>query len=1024
MKRTKLLWSTLILAAGTILSSSPLAAFAATNDAAMERWVDSVMTTLSPEERLGQLIIPIVDAKGMTAAQRQILLRDVEQYHVGGLLFSACSLAEHAAFTNLAAAHAKVPLLITLDGEWGLNMRMKDAPRFPRNMALGCISADIRTADGSTLRDSLLTAYGREVARECRAMGIAVNFAPVMDINSNPSNPVIGTRSFGDTPKRVYTSALTYARALEAGGVLSVAKHFPGHGDTDLDSHKTLPTLAHSALRLRNFEMHPFREYVHAGLSGVMVGHLSVPALDAHSGLPASVSKKIVQGILRDELGFDGLVFTDGLAMEGARRIPDVGVKALLAGVDILLDPVPLASRRTELLKALSDGRLPQSLVDEKCRRVLRYKYRLGLNQPPQSGTSQAAPTVACADSVWTPEARQLARDLYAASLCLLRNEKVSRKAGEEGRHIIPLHNLAEHSLVSVNIGAPAVNAFTRTLASYAPLQRLALTSDMTAAQQSAAIGKISGSGRCIIAIYDAKAASVEMARRVCSAVGGEYILCFFTSPYRMTAYADLLPHAAAVLLAHDDCVLSNQVAAEALFGGVAVSGRLSVSIPRCYDVDAGCTTERIRLAVAEPERVGMRSEVLAGIDTLVADALAQKAFPGCQVLVAKDGYIVYRKSFGVSDYETRTPVTDESIYDLASVSKAAATVPAVMMAYDDANLRLSDRISAYVPTMKQTALKTLTLREALFHETGMRDGYPVYRWATDTTSYTRLYSSRPDETYSLRQDEKLWFDHNYRYDTAWITPTPDADHTLLVARGMYLRPAFRDTLFERIIRLPLQKRGAYRYSCLNFVLLRRLVEQVTRQPLDEYLAARLFGPLGAASLCYNPMQSLPDEYQQYVIPTEDDAAIRRQLLRGYVHDELAAFNGGVEGNAGLFASAQDLVKVLQMMLNGGTYAGRRYVRAETCRLFTSTKSSNSRRGLGFDKPSVTNPIQGPTAPECPPSVYGHTGYTGTCFWVDPDHQMIYIFLCNRVYPHRWNRRLTTGNYRTRIQSLLYQAME
>jgi CubicO group peptidase (beta-lactamase class C family) len=325
---------------------------------------------------------------------------------------------------------------------------------------------------------------------------------------------------------------------------------------------------------------------------------------------------------------------------------------------------------------------------------------------------------------------------------------------------------------------------------------------------------------------------------------------------------------------------------------------------------------------------------------------------------------------------------------------------------------------------MKQTELKTITLREALFHETGMRDSYPVYFWAMDTTSYVRLYSSRPDTTFSLRQDEKLWFNHNYRYDTTWISSRPDAHHTLLVAPGMYLRPAFRDTVFERILRLPLQKHGSYRYSCLNFVLLRRMVEQVTRQPLDEYLAAHLFGPLGAVSLCYNPMQSLPDEYRPFIIPTEDDAAIRRQLLRGYVHDEIAAFSGGVEGNAGLFASAQDLVKVLQMLLNGGTYAGRRYVRAETCRLFTSTKSSNSRRGLGFDKPSVTNPIQGPTAPECPPSVYGHTGYTGTCFWVDPDNRMIYIFLCNRVYPHRWNRLLSTANYRTRIQSLLYQSME
>jgi beta-glucosidase-like glycosyl hydrolase/CubicO group peptidase (beta-lactamase class C family) len=982
----------------------------------MNHWVDSVMSTLTPEERLGQLIIPIVDAKGLTAAQRQIILRDVEQYHVGGLLFSGCSLREQAEFTNLAKKHARVPLLITLDGEWGLNMRMKDAPRYPRSMALGCINSERKTADGRTLRDSLMTAYGREVARQCRVMGISVNFAPVVDINSNPLNPVIGTRSFSDEPKRVYEPALVYARAMEEGGVLSVAKHFPGHGDTDKDSHKTLPTLQHKEHRLRQFEMKPFAEYVSAGLGGVMVGHLAVPALEPDTKKPASISTKIVSGILRGELGFDGLVFTDGLAMEGARRIEQVGVKALLAGDDILLDPVPLDKRRTELQQAVASGRLSQSVVDEKCRRVLRYKYALGLAEA-DFGTAHA-------DSVNTPEARQLARDLYAASLCLLKNEKVSRKAGEELHHILPLHNLAEHSLVSVNIGAPAVNSFTRTVASYAPVQRLALTAEMTAAQQSSVASKVSQSGRCIIALYDAKPQSVELARKACQAAGGEYILCFFTSPYRIAPYKDLLQGAAAVLLAHEDCVLSNQVAAEALFGGVAVSGQLSVTIPGCYSAGAGLTTERIRLSAAEPEHVGMSSEVLSRIDTLVADALKKKAFPGCQILVAKDGYVIYRKAFGYSDYGHKQPVTDESIYDLASVSKAAATVPAVMMAYDEAHLRLSDRISAYVPTMKNTDKKTLTIREALFHETGMRESYPIYTWAMDSTSYTRLYSTRRDETYCLQQDEKLWFNRNYRYDTRWITSKPDAAHTLQVADGMYLNPEFRDTVFQRILRLPLQKRGSYRYSCLNFVLLRRLVEQVTRQPLDEFLATRLFGPLGSMSLCYKPMESLPDEVRDLVIPTEDDQAVRRQVLRGYVHDEIAAFNGGVEGNAGLFASAQDLAKVLQMLLNGGTYAGRRYIKAETCRLFTSTKSSNSRRGLGFDKPSVSNPVQGPTAPECPASVYGHTGYTGTCFWVDPDNKMIYIFLCNRVNPHRWNKQLSAGNYRTRIQSLLYQAMQ
>jgi beta-glucosidase-like glycosyl hydrolase/CubicO group peptidase (beta-lactamase class C family) len=996
-------------------ASSPLAAsvrptlLQQADAARMEQWVDSVFNTLSAEERLGQLIVPIVDAKGMTPAQRQVLLRDVEQYHVGGLLFSGCSMKEQAAFTNLAAKRARVPLLVTLDGEWGLNMRMKEAPRYPRNMALGCISTEVKTADGSTLRDSLMTAYGTEVARQCRAMGISVNFAPVMDINSNVKNPVIGTRSFGDTPKGVYAPAIAYAKALEAGGVLSVAKHFPGHGDTDKDSHKTLPTLLHKEHRLRHFEMVPFAEYINSGLGGVMVGHLAVPALESDTRKPASISARIVLGELRDRYGFDGLVFTDGLAMEGARRIEDVGVKALLAGDDILLDPVPLEQRRQELLKAVASGKLPQRVVDEKCRRVLRYKFALGL-----AGERREAQP----DSVDTPHARQLARELYAASLCLLKNEH------SHGAAIVPLQHLDAHSLVCVNIGETAVNSFSRRVAQYASVQRLSATDGMSAQQQSALLGKVASAGRCIVAIYDAKPSSLAWAKKVCDAVAGEYILCFFTTPYRTALYADLFHRASALLLAHDDCVTSNEVAAEALFGGVAVSGRLSVELPGVYARGTGHTTHRLRLSAAEPEATGMSSVVMQRIDTIVAEGLAQQAFPGCQVLVAKDGYIIYNKAFGYSDYEHRQPVTTESIYDLASMSKAVATVPAVMMAYDEANLRLTDRISAYVPQMKNTDKKTLTLREALFHETGMRESYPVYTWAIDSTSVQRLYSNKRGDPYTLQQDENLWFNRNYRYDTAWVSTRQDATHTLAVAEGMYLNPAFRDTVFNRILALPLVKRGAYRYSCLNFVLLRRVVEQVSHRSLDDYLHSKLFAPLGASTLCYNPLTTLGASACADIMPTEDDAAVRRQLLRGYVHDEIAAFNGGVEGNAGLFGSAQDVVKVLQMLLNCGTYAGQRYVKRETCRLFTSTKSPNSRRGLGFDKPNTSRPSQSPTAPECPATVYGHTGFTGTCFWVDPDNRMIYIFLSNRVYPHRWNKELSRGNYRTRIQSVLYQAME
>lgn len=979
----------------------------------MEAWVDSVMNVLTPDERLGQLIIPIVDAKGNTPAQRQTLLKAVTTYHVGGLLFSAGTLADQAQFTNLAQRHARIPLLITLDGEWGLNMRLKDSPRFPRNMALGCINHSPINEQGTSLQDSLLRAYGLEVARQCRIMNIQINFAPVLDINNNPDNPVIGNRSFGDTYEAVTAPALSYAAGLEEGGVIAVGKHFPGHGDTDQDSHKTLPRLHHDARRLQEFELQPFRRFSEAGLGGIMVAHLSIPALDPATDMPSSVSPAIVTGLLREEMQFDGLIFTDGLAMEGARRVPEVEVKALLAGVDILLDPIPIGKKWESLKNAVTAGRLPQELVDRKCRKVLRYKYAAGLT------ALQPIRTDSLRERIHTPEARQLARELYTASLCVLKNDTDAAY----GIARLPLTDLDKHSLSVFNVGAPDNNTFTRTLARYAPIERNSFTDRQTANQQRAILGKAAAADRTIIAIYDGKPATIDLARRLCKAAQSNYILCFFVSPYQLRAFHDLIDGASAILLAHEDCVLSNQVAAEALFGGCEVSGRLGVTIPGLFPAGTGYSYPRIRPGEAEPEKVGMRSDILEKIDSLVCDGIRQKAFPGCQVLIAKDGYIIYNRAFGYYDYSRKQPVTTESIYDLASVSKAAATVPALMLARDECHLRLNDRISAYLPRLKNTDKTTLTIREALYHETGMRDSYPFYQMAIDKTSITKLYSRYRDATFSIRQDRNLWFNHHYRYDTTWISTSPDELHPLQIARALYLNPVFTDSIWQKIIDLPLQKRGSYRYSCLNFVLLRRLIEQVTRQPLDQYLRNRLFDPLGAATLCYNPHQRFGEAADSLVVPTEDDAAIRKQVLQGYVHDEIAAFNGGVEGNAGLFGSAQDLFKVLELLLDGGKYAGRRYISEETCRLFTGSKTPHSRRGLGFDKPDIRNPNNSPTARECPGTVYGHTGYTGTCFWVDPDHRMIYIFLCNRIHPHRWNTTLTQKGYRTQIQSLLYEAM-
>lgn len=920
----------------------------------IEAWADSVMRTLTPDERLGQLIIPIVGCSD-TPEQRAIIKNDIEKYHVGGLLFSKGTLASQEALTTFGQGLSKkVPLMITTDSEWGLNMRLTDAVRFPKNMALGCIN-HVPNEIGTTLRDSLMYEYGLEVGTECREMGIAVNFAPVLDINSNPKNPVIGNRSFGDNLNNVASAALSYSSGLEDGGVLAVGKHFPGHGDTDKDSHKTLPLLSHPKSRMESFEMRPFEEFSKAGFGGIMVGHLEVPSLEPTSNMPSSASKNIITGYLREKFNFNGLVFTDGLAMEGARKYPNYCIKSLLAGVDILLDPIPLGDQLKNLKKAIADGTLSQDIIDEKCRRVLMFKYALNCGSLPNKSV------------INTSRAEQLSKNLYQASLVLLKHEK------EFDNNVV-------------------------------------------------------------IDVTNAKSATIAQVNQQCSAAKKPITLVFYTSPYNISYYKDAIKKASSVIIAHEDYKFAHEAVANILEGKANINGQLCVDIPNLYSAGDGLEIINIRpiikivetseiinhIASSNPE---VENKALAEIDSLVLDGLNKGAFPGCQVLVAKDGEIVYHKAFGWYDSSKSRKVTTESIYDLASVTKATGTLSALMLAIDEFGISINDKISKYIPEMRKTDKQNMTIKQALFHETGMREGYPFYGMTIDSASVGgKLYSSKQDATYSIKQDKSTWFNKNLKWDKRWISSTQDSKHSLQIADNMYIDPEFRKEMLQKTISLPLKNVGRYRYSDLNFFLLRNLIESKTGTPIDEYLQEKLFSPLGLTSCLYKPHQH-KDLDISLVVPTENDEAIRKQLLTGYVHDEVAAWSGGVEGNAGLFSNASDLAKILQLFLDEGQLEGKQIISKETIKLFTTTKSPKTRRGLGFDKPDKANPDKSPCAEEVPASVFGHTGYTGTCFWVDPTNKMIYIFLSNRVNPSRTNGLLMSESYRTKIQSVLYKEL-
>ncbi|MEL7598988.1 MAG: glycoside hydrolase family 3 N-terminal domain-containing protein [Proteiniphilum sp.] len=952
------------------------------DQAVMNRWVDSVYSTLTQEQKVGQLFMPIAEPGSRWNSRIAGYIKDQK---VGGLLFSKGTLAQQAMSTNYAQSLSDVPLLIALDGEWGLSMRLTDAPEFPRNIIIGAITDD-----------SLLTSYGKEVARQCREMGIHVNFAPSIDVHTNPDNPIIGTRSYGENPLNVARQGIAFARGLESNGVMAVAKHFPGHGDTSHDSHKTLPTIRHSRERLEEVELYPFREYVNAGLSGIMSGHLNVPQLKTN-GMPASLSPAIGVNLLKKDMGFAGLTFTDGMAMKGVSRQPEASVRALLAGNDVILGVINQQKAFESVNEAVTNGTIPDSLLRKKVRKILSYKYILGAHRftPINTGTVR--------QRIDTPHATWLRRKIYDNAVTLLKNQHAR----------LPLKGLDTTRIVSVALGAPHDNTFQQYLRKQGDLQ----TFQARTAEEFLKETELKKQNLIIVSLHDNLAADAASLQQLVG--NNRFILVFFTMPYATNQYRQIMEAADAVILAYDNTSFAQMSAAQGIFGGISLRGRLPVTTT-AFPEGSGIVTQKTRLGYSMPEEVGIASERLAGIEQIALEGIRQKAYPGCQILVAKDGVIIYEKEFGRFDYGDSPQVTAETVYDLASMTKASATLPAVMKLYDEKKLALLDPIDRYVPATKGSDKAKIPLRSLLLHESGITSFIPYYTSAIDADSYTgRLFGPR-SATFHVRY-AGAWARTDYRFQPDLISRDSSAQFHLPVAKGLYASNKMHDVLLGDVIASPLKTKGKYTYSCLNFMLLKEAVEQITKQNLDSYVKDSFYRKLGATTTTFQPLNYLPVDR---IPATEDDPFFRRQHLRGYVHDEGAALFGGISGNAGLFSNAGDLAKLYQMWLNGGVYGDERYLSEETVKLFTTAKSSVSRRGLGFDKPDPGNSNASPTSPGTPVEVYGHTGFTGTCFWIDPTNNMIYIFLSNRVNPSRSPNRLSTLNIRERIQEELYNAVD
>lgn len=950
-----------------------------------KEWVESRLAKMTLKEKIGQLFIHTVPLHD-TEANRKNIRNAIKEYKIGGILFSDGKVVNQVTLTNYAQELADIPLMITFDGEWGLNMRLKEILAFSRNRVMGCIQDN-----------ELLYEYGKEVARQFREIGVHVNFAPVADVDNNPLNPVINTRSFGGDVRNVTGKVIAYSRGLEDGGVLSVSKHFPGHGDTNVDSHKALPVLKFTRERLDSIEMYPFRKAIEAGLGGVMVGHLEIPAL---SKKPSSLSPEILD-ILQEEFGFKGIAFTDALEMKGVSNNLNVCAQALMAGNDMLLPPRNLKREMDGVLAAVKAGKLTEEYLTEKCRKVLTFKYALGLHEPPFIQLSGIEKRLN------RPSTQDLRDRLEKAAVTVV---------GNEGG-VLPMDVDLKNTAI-LNIGKSSEGKiFHQQLNKYMKVDRILAHPDSITTLSK----RLAKYDRVIVAIHTEKYAAYQgMLATLASKLPLSYV--YFTPLKNIYRKGVAWKKAASVILGHVGSATVQQFVAEVMMGREKATGRISVEVKDYRLPGEGVDLESTKKY--RPEDYGMDASVLSKVDEIALEGIKAKAYPGCQVLIMKDGLPVYDKCFGTFTYEDSKKVEPEHLYDIASLTKTTGTLLAVMKLYDEGKFGLTDPISKYVPAMKGSRKGRITIEDLLYHQSGLPGSHPFYREAINDSSYTGgFFKGRIDANHHLRVDRRLYVVDDFKYKDEYLSSASSEDYPLQVAENLFVSPSFPEKILEMIAsdKVPLRDRR-YRYSCLNFVLLKEMVEQISGMPMDEYLEKEFYAPMGMKSTLYNPLRRFQPEQ---IVPTIQKDYLRgRKELRGYVHDEIAAFMGGVSGNAGLFSNARDVAKVYQMLADGGQYGGKRYLSLETCQLFMNKKSRISRRTLGFDKPEPT-PGKGPCADEAPKEVVGHTGFTGTCAWADPKNGLVFVFISNRIYPRPFDHKgLMTLKIRPRIQQLMYQALK
>ena len=949
-----------------------------------QKWVDSVYNSMSVKERIGQLYMVQVMSKNSDKVNNAIVDL-IKEEHIGGIIYSNGGPYRQARLNNNLQAASKIPLLVGMDAEWGLSMRLDSTYAFPWNMTLGAISDN-----------ALVEQTGRQIGEHCKRLGVHFNFAPVVDINTNPKNPIIGNRSFGEDRDNVTEKGLAFMKGMQSAGVLANAKHFPGHGDTEDDSHKTLPTVSFSKQRIDSIELYPYRQLIKEGLSSVMVAHLNIPSLESRRGFPSSLSKHIVTDILKGELGFNGLIFTDALTMKGAADYVEKGVDgitpktlskggeidlmAFLAGNDVMLMSEDPKKGIAKFVEAYNEGIITEERLSHSVKKVLMAKYKVGLHDYSPVGLYNLDKDLnRIKDDV-------LYENLMESAITVVKNSK----------SLLPLRDLQTKKIAYVELGDDSGSVFYNELKKYTKVHHI------KADKLDVLISKLQNYNTVVVGFHKNndnpwkgyKFSQQELAWLFEIARTNTVVLDVFARPYALNDLQSI-ENIESIVVSYQNSKIAQEKSAQLIFGAIGAKGNLPVSAGQFFPVGTGETYNSIlSLSYGLPERVGMDSEKLNRIDSIANHAVNMRMTPGIQILVARRGKVVYNKNFGYHTYAKKNKVKFEDVYDVASLTKILATLPVLMELEGQGSVSLEAKLGALLPEYKDSNKKNITLKKMLSHYAQLKPWIPFYYATLDSVT------KKPDPKYYRRERSK--------------------DFNIEVTNTLFLRSDYQDSIQKIIKETDLLSRLRYRYSDLPYYILKNYLESFYDKSLNEITQDRYYKSLGANYTTYNPRKVFS---LKNIVPTEVDDYYRYKKVHGYVHDMGAAMQGGIGGHAGIFSNANDVAKIMQMYLQKGFYGGNRYLKAETIDKFNTCYycESDNRRGIGFDKPQLGD--EGPTCGCLSMKSFGHSGFTGTYAWADPDEEIVYVFLANRTYPEAGKNLLLRENIRTEIQRLIYEAI-